>query len=106
NIEDAYPLSPMQQGILFHSLYTPQSGMYFQQMNFRLCGELNVAAFKQAWQRVVDRHPVLRTAFVWENLEQPLQVVGRRVGGPWEMLDWRGLLAGDEKSQRKGCSQT
>ena len=89
NIEDAYPLSPMQQGMLFHSLYAPESGMYIEQTRFELNGNLNVPAFIQAWQQLTDRHPVLRTAFVWENLEQPIQIVGRQVKLPWEMQDWR-----------------
>jgi amino acid adenylation domain-containing protein len=89
NIEDAYPLSPMQQGMLFHSLYAPESGMYIEQTRFELNGNLNVPAFIQAWQQLTDRHPVLRTAFVWENLEQPIQIVGRQVNLPWEMQDWR-----------------
>jgi hypothetical protein len=80
NIEAAYPLSPMQHGMLFHTLYEPESGMYFEQLSCTLDGNLNVLAFQQAWQQVVDRHPVLRTAFVWNKIEKPLQVVGRRVG--------------------------
>ncbi|GAB1541056.1 hypothetical protein NUACC21_37260 [Scytonema sp. NUACC21] len=91
NIEAAYPLSPMQQGMLFHTLYTPESGMYFQQLSCTFYGDLNVLAFQRAWQMVVDRHPVWRTAFVWENIEKPLQVVGRRVKLPWEQHDWRSL---------------
>jgi Condensation domain len=75
NIEDAYPLSPMQQGMLFHSIYAPNSGVYVEQMCFELHGALNVSAFIQAWQQVIIRHPVLRIACVWENLEKPLQVV-------------------------------
>ncbi|BAY48984.1 peptide synthetase [Scytonema sp. HK-05] len=99
NIEDAYPLSPMQQGMLFHSLCEPTSGVYVQQISFELHGKLNIAAFAQAWERVVTRHPVLRTAFVWENLEKPLQVVGRQVTLPWENQDWQGVPT-DEQQQR------
>ena len=90
NIEDTYPLSPMQEGMLFHSLYAPVSGVYVTQVTCTL-GNLNVLALEQAWQEVIDRHPILRTAFVWENLKKPLQVVGRRVGAPWERQDWREL---------------
>lgn len=63
NIADIYELSPMQQGMLFHTLYAPKSGVYFEQRNCILHGKLNVTAFKQAWQQVVARHPVLRTSF-------------------------------------------
>ena len=65
--EDSYPLSPMQQGMLFHSLYAPQSGMYVQQLICGLQEDLQVAAFERAWQRVVARHPALRTRFRWDG---------------------------------------
>ena len=99
NIEDIYPLSPMQQGMLFHSLYAPTSGMYVEQLSLELNGNLDVAAFKQAWQEVLNRHSVLRTAFVWENLEKPLQVVGRQVSLPWQQLDWRELSSVEQQQQ-------
>jgi surfactin family lipopeptide synthetase C len=99
NIEAAYPLSPMQHGMLFHTLYEPESGMYFEQLSCTLDGSLNVLAFQQAWQQVVERHPVLRTAFVWNKIEKPLQVVGRRVGLPWQQHDWRGLSAVDQQEK-------
>jgi amino acid adenylation domain-containing protein/non-ribosomal peptide synthase protein (TIGR01720 family) len=91
NIEDAYTLSPMQQGMLFHSLFEPESQVYIEQLSYQIEGELNLAAFEQAWQQVVDRHCALRTAFVWENLEKPHQIVCQRVKLPWHYYDWRGL---------------
>jgi non-ribosomal peptide synthetase component F len=90
-VEDIYPLSPMQEGMLFHTLYEPDTGVYFQQLRCTLRGELDVAAFMRAWQQLADRHPILRTAFVWEESDQPLQVVHRQVELPWEQQDWRGL---------------
>ncbi|HVR97663.1 MAG TPA: condensation domain-containing protein, partial [Thermoanaerobaculia bacterium] len=90
DVEDAYPLSPMQQGLLFHSLYAPDSGLYVAQVGCRL-GGLDVGAFQRAWQTLVDRHPILRTSFLWEGLEQPLQAVRRRVELSWDEADWRGL---------------
>jgi amino acid adenylation domain-containing protein len=92
NIEDTYPLSPLQEGLLFHSLYAPEAGVYVTQVTCTL-ENLDVSALEQAWQRVVDRHPILRTAFIWKNLERPLQVVGRQVRVPLEGQDWRGLSA-------------
>src|SRR5215211_5746287 len=65
NIEDIYPLSPLQQGLLFHTLENPGSGAYVEQLSCALLGPLDLAAFGAAWQSVIDRHPVLRTAFVW-----------------------------------------
>ncbi len=74
-IEDIYPLSPMQEGLLFHSLYDTGSTAFFQQMHYRIAGELDPAAFQAAWDLLAQRHAVLRTLFAHERLERPLQVV-------------------------------
>jgi amino acid adenylation domain-containing protein len=89
NIEDIYRLSPMQQGMLFHSLYAPETGAYFEQASWTLRGDLNVTAFEKAWQTAVNRHTALRTAFMWEDLEEPLQVVYRNVDVPIKLLNWQ-----------------
>ena len=68
-IEAVYPLSPMQEGLFFHSLLTPQLDVYFRQIIYRMEGSLDVALFKRAWQQVVNRHAVLRTAFAWKDLK-------------------------------------
>src|SRR6185437_16074829 len=79
NIENVYGLSPMQQGILFHALYDHQPGVYLVELAWTLTGKLDREAFQRAWQEVCDRHAILRTAFVWERVEKPMQVVRRRV---------------------------
>lgn len=89
NVEDLYPLSPMQQGMLFHTLYAPASGMYIEQLCFRIRGDFDTAAFERAWRRVIERHTVLRTAFVFGGLKEPAQVVYRLVDLPIRHLDWR-----------------
>ena len=94
--EDSYPLSPMQQGMLFHSLYAPQSGMYVQQLICGLHEDLQVAAFERAWQRVVALHAALRTRFRWDGSTEPCQEVQREVSLPWEYHDWRGASAGQQ----------
>ncbi len=99
NIEEIYPLSPMQQGMLFESLYAPDSGVYFEQLSCTLTGKLNVAAFEQAWQKVIAQHSILRTAFVWEQLTQPLQVVYRQVDVNLQTHDWRELSAQEQQQQ-------
>ncbi|MBD2448701.1 non-ribosomal peptide synthase/polyketide synthase [Nostoc sp. FACHB-152] len=99
NIEDIYPLSPMQQGMLFESLYAPDSGVYFEQCSYALSGNLNVSVFEQAWQQVIARHSVLRTAFVWENEQQPLQVVYRQVNVNLQSYDWRELSAQEQQKK-------
>ncbi|WP_226890041.1 condensation domain-containing protein, partial [Nostoc sp. MG11] len=101
-----YPLSPTQQGMLFHSLYAPDSGVYFEQMTLSLKGNLNVAAFELAWQKVVDRHSVLRTLFVWENYTTSLQVVLKQVNLPWNNLDWQKLSTTEQQQQLSELLQT
>ncbi len=98
-IEDLYPLSPLQQGILFHTLYNPGSTIYTGQLSFALHGDLDVEAFTRAWRRVVDRHAILRSSFIWKNLEEPLQAVHRTVELPVETLDWRELPEVDQEGR-------
>ena len=88
-LEDAYPLSPMQQGLLFHGLGDSAEGVYVNQLAFDL-DDLQPQRLHQAWQQLIERHPILRTAFAWEGLEQPLQLVYRQVPHAWEEHDWRG----------------
>src|SRR5262245_60820218 len=90
NVEDVFPLSPMQQGMLFHTLLDPEAGDYLTQLTGRIDGKATLSAFQLAWREVIRRHPILRTGFVWETLEEPLQVVHRDVELPCTQLDWRG----------------
>lgn len=106
NIEDIYALAPMQQGMLFHSLYAPRSGVYVEQLHCRLDGELDAKAFADAWQRVIDRHPSLRTAFVWEDLDEPVQVVCRTAPLSPERHDWRGLSEVEQGEQLRTFLET
>lgn len=98
-IEDIYPLSPIQQGLLFHTLYAPESQMYVEQWSCSLQGKLNITALKSAWQQVIERHSVLRTAFYWEELEEPLQVVSKQVELPWQQYDWREMSPTEQSQQ-------
>ncbi len=99
NVEDIYRLSPVQQGMLFHTLLAPGTGVYFEQFALRYDEGFDAPLFEEAWRRALARHPVLRTAFVWEDLEEPLQVVHREVELPVERLDWRALPP-DEQEER------
>ncbi|MEU1284234.1 condensation domain-containing protein [Kitasatospora sp. NPDC005856] len=89
--EDIHGLSPMQEGLLFHTLQNPDRAMYVQQLAHSYLGTLDVAALRAAWQTVVDRHSVLRSSFAWERLDKPLQLVHRQVPVEFTELDWTGL---------------
>src|SRR5689334_13768566 len=99
NVEDLYPLTPLQQGMLFHALHSPEADAYAEQVTLTLEGEVRPEAFAAAWQAVVDRNPVLRTGFVWEGVKQPMQVVFRQVDVPVKVEDWSDLSA-DEREAR------
>ncbi len=88
DIADIYPLSPMQEGILFHTVTSPESGLYMPQTAVRLAGPVDGNALKAAWQAAINRHPILRSAFYWEEHDQPFQVVFRNRPLSWTMLDW------------------
>lgn len=98
NVADIYKLSPIQQALLFYTLYAPESGVYFEQIHFQLQG-IHQAAFKLAWQKIVDHYPILRTSFHWEDLDDPLQVVHQQVELPFAEYDWRGLAPETQKQQ-------
>ena len=98
NIEESYPLSPLQQGMLFHDLSAPHSGVDIEQVICRLPEEVNVAAFRQAWERALERHAILRTGFRWGGL-QPRQEVHRRVRLQVEYKDWRGLTHREQEGR-------
>ncbi|HEY0604050.1 MAG TPA: amino acid adenylation domain-containing protein, partial [Herpetosiphonaceae bacterium] len=104
-IDDLYPLSPMQHGMLVHTLVAGGSGVYVEQLACVLEGSLDPAAFRHAWATVVERHAVFRTAFVWDGLDEPLQVVRRQVTVPWTIEDWRGLTPKEQDGQRMAYLQ-
>src|SRR4030095_14404177 len=90
-VEDLYPLAPLQEGILFHSLYTSGADLYLEQFTAALAGPFDAAAFAAAWQRVLQRHTAPRPAFLVQGVERPRQLVRREVQLPWTIEDWRGL---------------
>ncbi|WP_193075959.1 non-ribosomal peptide synthetase [Pseudomonas sp. FME51] len=102
-IADLYPLSPMQQGMLFHSLYEREAGDYINQMRVDVEG-LDVERFRQAWQATVDNHEVLRANFI-TSLAIPLQAIIRHVQLPFVVEDWRDISGFesrlDERAQKE-----
>jgi amino acid adenylation domain-containing protein/non-ribosomal peptide synthase protein (TIGR01720 family) len=89
-VEDLYPLSPLQEGLLFHALYGGESQAYQVQAAHRLEGPLDAGLLRRAWAETVRRHAVLRTDFAWRGLRRPLQRVHAAVEVPWRVEDWRG----------------
>ncbi|WP_271537163.1 non-ribosomal peptide synthetase, partial [Bradyrhizobium sp. CCBAU 45321] len=98
-IEDIYPLSPMQQGMLFHAMHDGESGLYVNQVAAEIRG-LDAEKLRRAWQAASDRHAVLRTGFIWRDLSgAPQQVVYRRAEVPFVEDDWRARSATWDQAQ-------
>ncbi|GAA0613066.1 non-ribosomal peptide synthase/polyketide synthase [Streptomyces crystallinus] len=98
-VEDLLPLTPLQEGMLFHRLVGGADDVYLDQAALLLEGVGDPDAFATAWQRVTDRTPALRTSVVWQDVPVPLQIVHRHVKVPVETLDWRGLDAGERAAR-------
>jgi len=99
DIEDAYPLSPLQQGLLFHALYAPGQDLYLEQIHSEIQGSLEPDCFERAWQNVTERNAVLRTSFVWEGVDEPVQRVERLAAFAVQRLDWQ-AMGRDEQAKK------
>ncbi|HZM75259.1 MAG TPA: amino acid adenylation domain-containing protein [Candidatus Limnocylindrales bacterium] len=95
-VADIYPLTPMQAGMVFHSL---SHGSYLEQVAFVLGGVSDPRVLGAAWQHVLDASPVLRSGLVWDGVPEPLQVVSRRAELPVTYLDWTALSEVDRERE-------
>jgi thioesterase domain-containing protein/acyl carrier protein len=105
NVEDLYPLSPMQQAMLAHALYAPTSRVSFEQACDLLQGELHLPAFIHAWEQVMKKHAVLRTAIISKVVEEPLQIVHQRLPLPLQQYDWRDRSEAEQEEALKALLQ-
>ena len=94
-----YELTPLQAGMLFHTLKEPHSGIYVEQYCCTFTGSLKPDLLKKAWELLVQHHPVLRTSFSWVDLEQPLQQINEGVPIEWQ-VEQAGGRSAVEISQR------
>lgn len=77
SIQDIYPLSYMQEGMLFHSLLQKDSQAYVEQASFTIEGKVNPQFFQNSINALVERHDIFRTIFISQNVSSPQQVVLR-----------------------------
>ena len=98
-VVDRYPLSPMQQGMLYHHLTAPGSGVDLEQIVCTLPEAVDAGALERAWQRVVDRHPALRTSLRWEGEPAPVQLVHARARVAIEPRDLRSLPTSEARRE-------
>jgi amino acid adenylation domain-containing protein len=97
NIQDIYPLTPMQEGMLYHALADPTSSAYFEQMSYRMQAELDIEKVKESLNQLVKRYDILRTAFIHEGMERPMQVVLKERECGFMYQDLRHLQAAEKK---------
>nr|WP_250636801.1 non-ribosomal peptide synthase/polyketide synthase [Paenibacillus sp. IHB B 3084] len=100
-LENVYALSPMQKGMLFHSLMEPESGAYFQQASFDQKGSFDVAIFRKSLDLLTQRHEALRTNFhMFEtgHSQEPLQIVFRHKDSDLSFKDVRGMQEAERKA--------
>lgn len=100
-LTDVLPLSPLQEGFLFHSMRTEQTlDVYAAQMSIDLEGPLDPARMKAAAEACLDRHTNLRAAFYFGDLDEPVQVIPERVTLPWQEADLSALPDADAEARR------
>ncbi|MEW2581094.1 amino acid adenylation domain-containing protein [Streptomyces syringium] len=100
-LEDVLPLSPMQQGMLFHAMYDEdgRSDVYTIQLSFRIEGELDAGALRGAAAGVLRRHANLRAGFRSRKNGEPVQVIPREVALPWTDVDLSGLPEAEREGE-------
>ena len=99
NIDAIYPLSFLQHGMLYHSMLSPDSGVYCVQIACDFNGDMDNDAFRRAWAQIIKRHDVFRTMFIGLEQQKARQVVRKKVRLPLEELDWRDLS--EEQQERE-----
>lgn len=104
-LEQLYPLSPAQAGMLFHSLYSPDSETYMVQMSCDIEGDLHPEYFRQAWQALMDRHSILRSSIVYDQLDLPHQRVHHSVAAPVEYVDVSHLTPDEQIDRLKSIKR-
>jgi amino acid adenylation domain-containing protein/non-ribosomal peptide synthase protein (TIGR01720 family) len=99
SLTDIYPLTPLQEGMLFHNLYNKQSSAYFEQFSYRLSGRLDISLVEKSINRLFERYEILRTAFVYEGLPRPLQIVLRERKVDFYYEDVSGIAPVEERER-------
>ncbi|GGG24223.1 hypothetical protein GCM10011344_26200 [Dokdonia pacifica] len=94
-IEDVYKFSPLQEGLLFHSLYNEDANAYVVQLSFDMVGDLQLDFFKEAWELLLKKHSTLRTSFYYETMGVPVQCVYNHVDIPITVVSYEDKSSGE-----------
>ena len=98
-IEDAYPLAMLQAGMLFHSIYYPDSAIYHDIISYHLRAPLRLDLLTIALQTLITRHSILRTSFDMSSYSEPLQLVHRTIDVPLTVADLRDLAMDSQEKE-------
>ncbi|MCK9371531.1 condensation domain-containing protein, partial [Candidatus Dojkabacteria bacterium] len=98
-LETIYPLSPIQGGLLFQALYQPESDAYFTQSVFEL-ESVDTTHWYKAWHTIINRYDSLRASFIWEGLDESVQIIHKEVNLLWIKEDWSNQTNQKEKLQQ------
>jgi non-ribosomal peptide synthetase component F/thioesterase domain-containing protein/SAM-dependent methyltransferase/aryl carrier-like protein len=104
-VADVYPLTPVQEGMLFQCLNRPRTGTYVQQVAVTYVGALDAGLLNEAWMLAVNRHTALRTGFRWERLDRPLQLVAAMAHMDVVEHDWTRLSAAARQAKEERLMQ-
>ncbi len=94
--EDTYPLTPVQEGILYQSISLPNHGVYLEQVSVTFKGSYNAECFQNAWNSLIARHEILRTLIIYENTDHLMQVVLKTIGFSYPEIDLRKVKSKDK----------
>ncbi|MBF0558173.1 MAG: amino acid adenylation domain-containing protein, partial [Nitrospirae bacterium] len=86
-LKDIYPLSPLQEGMLYHRISDDKSTAYLEQISFTIEGGLDISAFRKSWNELFKRHDIFRTIFVYKETEEPFQIVFRERAADFRFED-------------------
>jgi amino acid adenylation domain-containing protein/non-ribosomal peptide synthase protein (TIGR01720 family) len=104
-IETIFPVTPIQHGLIYHSLLAPGEGVYVSHLRNQISGRLDAVAFQQAWQIVAGRHDVYRASVQRAAGAVPVMVVQRSVDLPWVFHDWRSLPPAQQEQRYQALLQ-
>jgi amino acid adenylation domain-containing protein/non-ribosomal peptide synthase protein (TIGR01720 family) len=88
-VVDVYPLTPLQQGLLYHSIKDQHSGNYIVRFAWVMGQDVQQGLLHKAWAHVVSQYDILRSSFLWQETGEPLHLVHQEVTLPWYELDWQ-----------------
>lgn len=99
DVQDIWPLTSLQEGMLFHYVQTPENKYYFEQLCLTFSGKMDLALVKKAWHVVIFGNELLRTVYRWEKLEKPIQIILKTLPVPIRIYDLLSLSE-QEKAQQ------